>query len=64
MTAPPLMHGTGLFLAFSTFVLGGRVVLMAGRRFDAGELLRLVQREGVTQLSVVGDGSPGRSSPN
>ena len=55
MTAPPLMHGTGLFLAFSTFVLGGRVVLLAGRRFDAGELLHLVQREGVTQLSVVGD---------
>jgi fatty-acyl-CoA synthase len=55
MTAPPLMHGTGLFLAFSTFVLGGRVVLLAGRRFDAVELLTLVQREGVTQLSMVGD---------
>ncbi len=36
MTAPPLMHGTALFLAFSTFVLGGTVVLLAGRRFDAG----------------------------
>ena len=55
MTAPPLMHGTGLFLAFSTFVLGGRVVLLAGRRFDPVELLNLVQREGVTQLSMVGD---------
>jgi 3-oxocholest-4-en-26-oate---CoA ligase len=55
MTAPPLMHGTGLFLAFSTFVLGGRVVLLAGRRFDAVELLNLVQRERVTQLSMVGD---------
>ena len=55
MTAPPLMHGTALFLAFSTFVLGGKVVLLGGRRFDASELLRLVQRERVSQLSIVGD---------
>jgi fatty-acyl-CoA synthase len=55
MTAPPLMHGTALFLAFSTFVMGGTVVLLAGRRFDAAELLRLVERERVTQLSIVGD---------
>ena len=55
MTAPPLMHGTAMFLAFSTFVLGGTVVLLGGRRFDAGELLRLVQRERVTQVSIVGD---------
>ncbi|MGA1682078.1 MAG: AMP-binding protein, partial [Ilumatobacteraceae bacterium] len=33
MTAPPLMHGTAMFLAFSTFVLGGTVVLVYGRRF-------------------------------
>lgn len=55
MTAPPLMHGTAMFLAFSTFVLGGTVVLLGGRRFDAAELLRLVQRERVSQLSIVGD---------
>jgi fatty-acyl-CoA synthase len=55
MTAPPLMHGTALFLAFSTFVMGGTVVLLAGRRFDPAELLSLVQRERVTQLSIVGD---------
>lgn len=55
MTAPPLMHGTALFLAFGTFVLGGTVVLLGGRRFDAAELLTLVQNEGVTQLSIVGD---------
>ncbi len=55
MTAPPLMHGTAMFLAFSTFVLGGTVVLLGGRRFDASELLGLVQREKVTQLSIVGD---------
>lgn len=55
MTAPPLMHGTAMFLAFSTFVLGGTVVLLSGRRFDASELLRLVQRERVSQVSIVGD---------
>ncbi len=55
MTAPPLMHGTAMFLAFSTFVLGGTVVLLGGRKFDAAELLRLVQREKVTQVSIVGD---------
>jgi fatty-acyl-CoA synthase len=31
------------------------VVLLAGRRFDPAELLTLVQRERVTQLSIVGD---------
>lgn len=55
MTAPPLMHGTAMFLAFSTFVLGGTVVLLGGRRFDAAELLTLVERERVTQISIVGD---------
>ena len=55
MTAPPLMHGTALFLAMSTFVLGGTVVLLGGRRFDPAEMLRLIARERVTQLSIVGD---------
>lgn len=55
MTAPPLMHGTAMFLAFGTFVLGGTVVLLGERRFDAAELLRLVQQHRVSQLSIVGD---------
>jgi len=55
MTAPPLMHGTALFLAFGTFVLGGTVVLLGERRFDPVELLTLVQNEKVSQLSIVGD---------
>lgn len=55
MTAPPLMHGTAMFLAFSTFVLGGTVVLLGSRRFDPAELLRLVERERVSQVSIVGD---------
>ena len=55
MTAPPLMHGTAMFLAFSTFVLGGTVVLLSGRRFDPAEMLTLVERERVSQISIVGD---------
>ena len=55
LCAPPLMHGTALFLAMGTFVLGGTVVLLSGRRFDPDELLGLVGRERVTQISLVGD---------
>lgn len=55
LCAPPLMHGTALFLAIGAFVMGGRVVLLGGRSFDADELWRLVERHGVTQLSLVGD---------
>jgi fatty-acyl-CoA synthase len=55
LCAPPLMHGTALFLAISAFVLGGTVVLLGGRRFDGDELWRLVEQHRVTQLSIVGD---------
>jgi acyl-CoA synthetase (AMP-forming)/AMP-acid ligase II len=55
LCAPPLMHGTALFLAISAFVLGGSVVLLDGRGFDADQLIDLVQRHHVTQLSIVGD---------
>ncbi len=55
LCAPPLMHGTALFLAISAFVMGGTVVLLGGRRFDADELWRLVEHHGVTQISIVGD---------
>ena len=55
LCAPPLMHGTALFLAMSAFVLGGTVVLLGERRFDAAELWRLVGTHRVTQLSIVGD---------
>jgi len=55
LCAPPLMHGTALFLAIGAFVMGGTVVLLGGRSFDADELWRLVARHRVTQLSLVGD---------
>ncbi|MGB3734330.1 MAG: AMP-binding protein [Ilumatobacter sp.] len=55
LCAPPLMHGTALFLAIGAFVMGGTVVLLGGRSFDADELWALVARHRVTQLSLVGD---------
>lgn len=55
LCAPPLMHGTALFLAIGAFVMGGTVVLLGGRSFDADELWGLVAKHRVTQLSLVGD---------
>lgn len=55
LSAPPLIHGTALFLAMAAFLRGGKVVLLESRRFDADELWRLVEREGVTDLAIVGD---------
>jgi fatty-acyl-CoA synthase len=55
LCAPPLMHGTALFLAIGAFVMGGSVVLLGGRSFAASELWQLVARHRVTQISLVGD---------
>ncbi len=55
ISAPPLIHGTALFLALSVLLRGGKVVLLRNRRFDALELWRLVERERVTDLAIVGD---------
>ena len=55
LCAPPLMHGTALFLAIGAFVMGGTVVLLGSRSFDANELWELVERHRVTQISLVGD---------
>jgi len=55
LCAPPLMHGTALFLAIGAFVMGGTVVLLGGRSFDADELWDLVEQHRVTQISLVGD---------
>jgi 3-oxocholest-4-en-26-oate---CoA ligase len=55
LCAPPLMHGVALFLAMSSFVLGGKIVLLKTRKFDAAELVSLCEKHRVTQLSLVGD---------
>ncbi len=56
LTACPLMHGTGLWLGgFLTFNMGGTHVSMEGTSFDAHRLWQTVQREGVTDIVIVGD---------
>lgn len=55
LSAPPLIHGTALFLAMSAFLRGGTVVLLSSGRFDADELWRQVERERVSDLAIVGD---------
>ncbi len=52
----PLMHGTGIWLgAFIPMLAGGQVVTLQNRSLDADEMLGLVQRERVTNLTIVGD---------
>ena len=52
----PLMHGTGMWVgAMPALNVGGTVVLLEGRHFDADELLRVIERERVTRLAIVGD---------
>ncbi|WP_162941768.1 AMP-binding protein [Desertimonas flava] len=55
LSAPPLIHGTALFLAMAALLRGGSVVLLTSRRFDARELWQLVESEGVTDIAIVGD---------
>ncbi len=56
LTACPLMHGTGLWLGgFVTFNMGGTHVSMEGTSFDAHRLWQTIQREGVTDIVIVGD---------
>ncbi|MEV8086602.1 acyl-CoA synthetase [Streptomyces nigra] len=49
----PLMHGTSTLTAFIGFNFGQRVVIH--RRFVPEEVLRTIERERVTSVSLVGD---------
>jgi acyl-CoA synthetase (AMP-forming)/AMP-acid ligase II len=51
--APPLMHGTSTLTAFIGFNFGQRVVLH--RKFVPEEVLRTIEKEKVTSMSLVGD---------
>lgn len=53
--ACPLMHGTGLFTAMGTLLIGGCVVTLTQRHFDAVELLDTIDRENVNVIAIVGD---------
>ena len=50
---PPLMHGAAQLGSFISFFMGGVVVLIP--HFDAAQVWRLVERERVNTLSLVGD---------
>jgi acyl-CoA synthetase (AMP-forming)/AMP-acid ligase II len=50
---PPLMHGTSTLTAFIGFHFGQRVVIH--RKFVPEEVLRTVEKEKVTSISLVGD---------
>ncbi|MFE7774942.1 acyl-CoA synthetase [Streptomyces sp. NPDC057445] len=50
---PPLMHGTSTLTAFIAFNFGQRVVLH--RKYVPEEVLRTMEKERVTSVSLVGD---------
>jgi 3-oxocholest-4-en-26-oate---CoA ligase len=52
----PLMHGTGMWIgAMTPHHGGGCVVTLPSRHFDADELFRAVESEGVERIVIVGD---------
>jgi acyl-CoA synthetase (AMP-forming)/AMP-acid ligase II len=55
LPGPPLMHGTAAFSAFAALSSGGCNVLLPGRHFDPEELLNTIERDRVTEMSIVGD---------
>jgi acyl-CoA synthetase (AMP-forming)/AMP-acid ligase II len=56
LIGPPLMHGTGWFTAMIAWMTGGSVVLLDDpKKFDAAQLWEIVERTGVTAVTIVGD---------
>jgi acyl-CoA synthetase (AMP-forming)/AMP-acid ligase II len=59
LPACPLMHGTGQFSSFIAMNLGGTIVTLPSRRFDAGELWREAARHRVNAIVIVGQAFAG-----
>ncbi|MFD0687607.1 AMP-binding protein [Actinomadura fibrosa] len=56
LPASPLMHNTGMAMgAMPALNTGGTLVLLEERRFDAAALWDTVERERVTNITIVGD---------
>ena len=52
----PLMHGTGMWIgAMIPHAVAGTVLILQNRKFDADELLTLVETEHVQNVVIVGD---------
>ncbi len=55
LAASPLMHGTAGLGALMNLLMGGAVVSLAGRKFDAAELWSVAAAQRCTTISIVGD---------
>lgn len=55
LPACPIMHGTGQWSSFQTMNLGGCIVTLTSRRFDASELWRTVADKQANVVVIVGD---------
>lgn len=55
LPACPLMHGTGMITAMTAHALGGAVVTLSNKNFDAADLWRSVAQNKVNSVSIVGD---------
>jgi fatty-acyl-CoA synthase len=56
LIGPPLMHGTGLFMALIAWLTGGAVILLPDpRHFDPAALWSAVESERANAISIVGD---------
>jgi acyl-CoA synthetase (AMP-forming)/AMP-acid ligase II len=51
----PLMHVSGHWSAWGAMLSGGLIVLHPSRQMEAETVLTIVEREGVTMLTIVGD---------
>jgi acyl-CoA synthetase (AMP-forming)/AMP-acid ligase II len=55
LPAAPLMHGTSAFSAFGGMGAGGAIVFPEQVRFEAAVVLDTLDRQRVTEMSIVGD---------
>jgi len=55
LPAAPLIHGAAQFTCFICLFTGGKLVLQAGKSFDAKKIWDLVRDEDVNSLVIVGD---------
>jgi 3-oxocholest-4-en-26-oate---CoA ligase len=56
LAAPPLIHGAAQWNSWSTWLAGGTVIFPSEvHRFDAGDVLRTIERSHATALQIVGD---------
>ena len=56
MATPPLMHGAAQWVSFGSLHMGGTVLLQGKpEKLDADDVWGLVEREGATTMTIVGD---------